>query len=190
MKLELKHILSYPKDLKVQYTGIVNTKQLKEWRKKEPKGSDFFSEEYSQWDKLQPEEIVGEKISTIKGIKFFKNYHVIRVGRSFGYGKNESTSTIKPILRSLTDLAKEIEHNGERFVPASKLFNLHEILIRDGYTLNIDRFYYHQDGYSDFEIKQSFDFWQKLLEWKFDIFKLIDSRLAIDVSTLNENPYK
>ena len=91
---------------------------------------------------------------------------------------------IQPILLPLSDLTKEIEVNGEKFVP---------IDILSGET------------YYDYELTKSnklvekdeknivilkcidvYPYWivQKLLQWHFDIFGLIDKGLAIDINTL------
>lgn len=71
-----------------------------------------------------------------------------------------------PILRPLSDLTKEIEVNGEKFVPSKKL----------GFTdENIGDF--HTSFAPYFIIKL-------LLEWHFDIFSLIENGLAIDINTI------
>lgn len=70
-----------------------------------------------------------------------------------------------PILRPLSDLAKEIEHNGERFVPRNRIY---------GNPL-------------DFKIDMvSFGVVQVLISYRFDIFGLIDKGLAIDINTVKE----
>lgn len=83
----------------------------------------------------------------------------------------------KPILRSLSDLTKEIEHNGERFVPGDKLINLRfkktpvehwGDVCHDGSV-----------GLEDMEFIMS-----RLYEWHFDIEGLIDQGLAIDKNTI------
>ena len=85
-------------------------------------------------------------------------------------------------LRPLSDLTKEIEHKGEKFVPL-KMIN-----------------YFSQDGNRSFEyilskkdIKiEDLPFWviNLLLEWKFDLADLISKGEAIDVNILDINPYK
>ncbi|MFD2600184.1 hypothetical protein ACFSQ3_14595 [Sphingobacterium corticis] len=70
----------------------------------------------------------------------------------------------KPILRRLSNLTKEIEHKGVKFVPISIL-----------------------GGFIDFSSGYRFiDYWkvQLLIEWHFDVFVLIDAGLAIDINTL------
>jgi len=77
----------------------------------------------------------------------------------------------KPILRPLSDLTKEIEVNGEKFVPKDIIEELHSsecirwILCNDIYECK-----YHVI--------------EKLLEWHFDIYGLIENNLAIDKNTI------
>ena len=71
----------------------------------------------------------------------------------------------KPILRPLSDLTKEIEVGGERFVPVDKLkMTQLEFLLT-----------FHRITLSDAN---------KLFEWHFDVFGLIDAGLAIDINNL------
>jgi hypothetical protein len=82
--------------------------------------------------------------------------------------------TYKPLLRPLSDLTKEIEHNGEKFVP---------ILEYEGRYIGdrIEECIYA--SISDLKFAQ----WhviEQLLEWHFDIFGLIEKDLAIDINTL------
>lgn len=78
----------------------------------------------------------------------------------------------KPILHPLSDLTREIEHNGEKFVPNKKIQWL------------FDEYF----DYSEYILngKLCFNKMEKLLEWHFDIFGLIEQKLAIDINTLNE----
>lgn len=76
---------------------------------------------------------------------------------------------IKPILRPLSDLTKEIEVNGEKFVPQDKMKHLDlEWLINSDNLI----------------MKTNYEDVLKLLEWHFDIFELIKDKLAIDINTL------
>lgn len=93
---------------------------------------------------------------------------------------NEGKSQYKPILRPLSDLTKEIEHNGEKFVPLDVL----KYLFPNTPNWKI----YHLDW-----IKRKVDLnttiveyciVQKLFEYNFDVFGLIDKGLAIDINTV------
>ena len=133
---------------------------------------------------------------------------------------------IKPILRSLSDLIKEIEHNGEKFVPIEWLYNN---LVDDSDVVDFDYTFKEEikptfqidDGWNfcmtlvndskcflcysydsnsksfllsisdediiNFEwctISNQYDMFQKLFEWHFDIFELLENNLAIDINTL------
>jgi predicted nucleic acid-binding protein len=121
----------------------------------------------------------------------------------------------KPILRPLSDLTKEIEVNGEKFVPLEKLYPDKHVLFnskRDkkdilfietkteagasaDYKLLIDnqwrfKFSTLKSGYvgNFFVFNQyvinNYSLYQKLLEWHFDIYGLIENGLAIDINTL------
>lgn len=89
-------------------------------------------------------------------------------------------SDCKPILRPLSDLTKEIEHGGEKFVPIRLLRGHGSIEFKCSFIFN--------NSISIYEV----NFWiiQKLIEWHFDIAGLIEKGEAIDVNTLEENPYK
>jgi len=87
----------------------------------------------------------------------------------------------KPILRPLSDLTKEIGHNGEKFVPDQEL---QKYVDANNGLLK----YKKQDVYD----LASCEYWivEKLFEWKFDTHGLIEAGLAIDVNKLSDNPYK
>ena len=90
-------------------------------------------------------------------------------------------------LRPLSDLTKEIEHNGERFVPIDELWGqtLGEI---DSNTY--DDYFFNPDLKTTWICKENvlqleWIVVEKLFEWHFDVFGLIGSGLAIDINTLN-----
>lgn len=115
---------------------------------------------------------------------------------------------IKPILRPLSDLTKEIEHNGEKFVPMLKLLELDGKANRDINACKFDGSFIYEEGFhygrsingkknTDWAISmciypKGIKHWvaNQLLQWHFDINGLIEQGLAIDVNTLKENPYK
>jgi len=169
--LELKHIAPYlPYGLKVQYEGILNGKELKEYDKSEPLLSDPYSEEYIEFWRNRREDI-GLKISKIKEVKFYNNYIKFYVGRHHGYLKPLYLGDFKPILRPLSLLTKEIEHLGERFVPYdTNIFTKYRMNTLHPKHINI----------------VGMPYWcvQKLIEWHFDVFGLIEKGLAVDINTL------
>lgn len=76
----------------------------------------------------------------------------------------------KPLLRPMSDLTKEITHEGERFVPTLALDKLNCFPVSD--------------------TEKALRYYDKLNEWMFDYRNLIYAGLAIDVNTLPENPYE
>lgn len=120
--------------------------------------------------------------------------------------------TEKPILRPLSDLEKEIEVNGEKFVPLYKLCKM------QGFTMSNDWEYsfntefnivammkskdwifrymnseksFWLNGTADYNKKhqkshKQLEMFEKLYEWHFEIHGLIEKRLAININTLNE----
>jgi hypothetical protein len=92
-------------------------------------------------------------------------------------------SEIKPILRPLSDLTKEIEVNGEKFMP---LEWFEHDSVADYFDGNIWVKFLFEDGRSDDLSLIPFGMIQKLLEWHFDIYGLIEAKLAIDINTLNQ----
>jgi hypothetical protein len=85
----------------------------------------------------------------------------------------------KPILHPLSDFTKEIEVNGKKFVP--NFDRDFKFFIKE----DLDYFLEHVP-YGSVQVSQ----YQRLLEWHFDVFNLIENGLAIDVNTLETNPYK
>ena len=79
----------------------------------------------------------------------------------------------KPILRPLSDLTKEIEHNGEKV----NIFNRIEIYKGSGVDYLIEQIRF---GFVEVII------YNILLEHHFDVFGLIEKNLAIDINTLNK----
>lgn len=87
----------------------------------------------------------------------------------------EDVNHYKPILRPLSDLTKEIEVNGERFVLSDRLY------------YDFDRHGLNGFDFRDIEktpLEYPFNIVQKLFEWHFDVFGLIEQGLAIDINKL------
>ena len=116
------------------------------------------------------------------------------------------------ILHPLTDLTKEIEHNGKTFVPIVELAKMSWIdevvdfkyqslkaetvfiAFSDkynvfGYDSNTQSFFGAADGESCSVVNQ-FSLFENMIKWHFDIAGLIDKGEAIDINTLNINHYK
>lgn len=95
----------------------------------------------------------------------------------FDFKLDEEPEIIQAVM-PLSDLTKEIEVNGEKFVPLDAI-NLHECkFLHTTHLVN-------KMGY-DFDItKIPNNSFVKLLEWHFDVFGLIEKGLAVDINTLN-----
>lgn len=78
------------------------------------------------------------------------------------------TFHLKPLLRPLSDLTIEIEHNGEKFVPIEWIENEHDI------DFNLMLFPLNDEGICN----APYFVVEKLFEWHFDVFGLIDQGLA------------
>ena len=115
------------------------------------------------------------------------------------YGLNH----IQLLLRPLSDLTTEIEHNGEKFVPMKELlkikhkkwFDEHtdsrysEIVVEDVPSYS-KAFFKYMATLEVIIFKGSIfmeEYWivQKLLSWHFDIYNLIEEGLAIDIKEAN-----
>jgi hypothetical protein len=91
----------------------------------------------------------------------------------------EPECEIKPILHPLSDVTKEIEHNGERFVPMEKIKCLHPMIWFNG------KFFVA--GMSRLNIDEiPLNVANKLFEWNFDVFELIKQGLAIDINSIHK----
>jgi hypothetical protein len=91
---------------------------------------------------------------------------------SIDYSDDEHIWMYKPILRPLSDLNKEIKVNGNLFTPN------HHPLFKIFISADMDWFIDNCPFFVDYGQVQ------KLLEWHFDVFGLIDAGLAIDINTL------
>ena len=88
-------------------------------------------------------------------------------------------SSVKPILLPLDSLTKEIEIGGKKI----EIGNTYEIW--EGVTVED-----WIDENNGFDLGGCpYHMMKKLFEWKIDVFNLIPSGLAIDVTTLETNSY-
>lgn len=106
----------------------------------------------------------------------------------FDFNINEEHDLVL-FYRPLSDLTKEITVSGETFVPIDKLEEIHKgidiyqpLNLEYPIEINIQT----EDYSQDIDLHDGYLIIQKLLEWHFDIFRLIHAGLAIDINTLNE----
>ena len=94
---------------------------------------------------------------------------------------------IKPIFRPLPDLAKEIEHDGKKFIPIVQLGRLTSSNVNIQDTFQFERLY--KALLRDIMITKKIGLIhvEALFEWHFDIFGLIEQGLATDINTLPVN---
>lgn len=104
---------------------------------------------------------------------------------------NKSLGEVKPILRPMSDLTKEITHKGEKFVPMVELGECANV------EVEVADFEFKRDKVVDVLFhnilsgeRSSIIIFDKFHEWMFDYRGLISAGLAIDVNTLPENPYE
>ena len=89
---------------------------------------------------------------------------------------------LKPILHPLSDLTKEIEVNGEKFVPFKKL-GWEWMDGEQGSRIYCE---YGESPKAVINVIDYLDDLQKLYQWHFDIHNLIERGLAIDINTLEK----
>lgn len=116
--------------------------------------------------------IIGDS-NKVENIEFLGNNSVCVGKNTKGVLSWYKLSSIKPIIRNLSDLTKEIEVNGEKFVPIEYFLGEDVDLILNAVQIN-------DLSYLPYNIIQ------KLLSWQFDIFNLHERGLAIDINTLNK----
>ena len=98
--------------------------------------------------------------------------------KSQDFGDYIDVKRCKLILRPLSDLTNEIDVNGEKFVPYDNLKSEYTTIIAFSDAIN--------------KVKESrinevrYGFIQKLLEWHFDVFWLIEQGLAVDYNSLQK----
>jgi hypothetical protein len=135
-------------------------------------------------------------VGKITCIYDMQEYDDIKI--KIGYNDAERIWMFKPILRTLSDLTKEIEHNGERFVSIDFLKSISEVPYSESFRFEDGNFMFttqimdssygnHQWLDYDFCCSNQYEMYKKLFEWHFDVFGLIDAGLAFDINTLDND---
>ncbi len=96
------------------------------------------------------------------------------------------SNVYQPLLRPLSDLTKEIKHKGEKFVPIVELLKNSSF---DTSKMSEEEIMSFVEVYSHMDLIALNDL-PLYLQWHFDLFGGIESGEAIDVNTLDINPYK
>lgn len=162
MKLELKHLAPYlPYRLKVYHSAFMFR---------------------SNWNENE----IGLMVGATDNIQN-KTFDIVMIRERDKYKLQDSRNHFKPILRPLSDLTEEIEHNGEKFVPLRKLEDLFpcvEFYNDDELSYLFSDTSCNGDMYHSIELSLTLEISSKLFEWHFDVFGLIEKGLAIDINTL------
>lgn len=144
--------------------------------------------------------------TNVLGIKRVFKYNGLQIDNAFWWvyhnKRSQISDNIKPYLRDLSDLDKEIEHNGEKFIPIGKLHYLYCLTpsgrrSRRPYEVFKDAGFigttYPNSPLLGIKIwddmrRTQFRIVEKLLEWHFNVFDLPESDY-IKVTKSN-NPYE
>jgi hypothetical protein len=128
---------------------------------------------------------------------------------AYEFNSGKCLYNLIPILRPLSDLYKPIKHNGNEFIPIVELakivypvYDRHVEKDDKDYSCYCSKFEFLYNNFSgsflmwnlkndaDMPVKNQYQLFDKLHEWKIDYRGLIGAGLAIDVNTLKENPYE
>jgi hypothetical protein len=135
-----------------------------------------------RWNKSKPYELIGLR----KANRYVSNELWI-FKDEFHYNTAYLYECI-PMLYQISDLTKEIEVNGEKFVHIEKMTKIFggRPLIFDGncfYTKIQKSVVRKKEDVVPLHFSQ-LDAFNKLFEWHFDVFGLIEKGLAVDINTL------
>lgn len=176
MKLEFKHLVPYlPYGLKWHLPFDASNDRFESMLEGHPfKLCAFFFEEEVCKEELK--EYYSIILTQENPFISYEDGHLFLGNMKSNLGFEEDdvfVSEVKPILRPLSYLTEEIEHNGEKFVPI-------DYFLGEDYDLVYNACLIHNDfSYLPYNLVQL------LLEWHFDLFKLTEQGLAIDINTLN-----
>lgn len=90
---------------------------------------------------------------------------------------------LKPILRPLSDLTKEMDFAGYKSYPMQEFYIMYGG--GTGSKSQFEKDYYDNIIYTPYK-SLSYETVEKLFEWHFDVFGLIEKGLAIDVNTVKK----
>lgn len=123
----------------------------------------------------------GNKIIEDWGLKNCSDYPVSEYCDGTTYGR--TLQEIKPILRPMSDLTKEIIHNGETFVPIERLkeYSDHKIEFEGPDYILIKEDYSFEQNVLGAPLAVI----QKLCEWHIDFQDLIGRGLAINLNEVD-----
>lgn len=109
---------------------------------------------------------------------FLKNENHLR--------RNRKKENFKLILRPLSDLTKEIEFKGRMIVPSLAICKGRDIIYENKsfWYYKIESIVNDKKGWIGAE--KQLELFEKLFEWHFDVYGLIEAGLAIDINDINK----
>ena len=165
--IELWQLMKFsPYGLKCQYVGITNGAEKSKYEKDHKNDTDIES--------LfgLPLDIIGEKIGKIKRVNIYNNHSSVEIGiKTRGlklFGLWDGDCGFKPVVRPLSDLKKDE----------------YTFIYEDETDYDSICEFIHLDIESRLTDKFSFNFWEELFHYHFDIFGWIEIGLAIDINDL------
>lgn len=127
-------------------------------------------------------------IDVLSGIQY-DGLLLLGTGGRFGFTQREFKD-VKPILHSMGDIdikmdeLRELFHDTTESKDGSATFT-RTLIFDDGFKIKVEDYYYTSDNVNIYyEDINDFEIYQKLFEWHFDVFNLIEKGLAIDKKTL------
>lgn len=177
VKLKFEHIAPYlPHGLKVQYQGTVNLKELSDHQSENPYSINPFDQSVMQWYKNRPKNIIGDRISLIKDVRILKDGVSFQVGNNHGYTKKVYLQDIKPILKSLSWLTKDLSGSGQNIISWVVATAENHC---DAYDEWLEIFI--DNPIPDRLLQAPFEIVNYLFEKQYDVFDLICQGLAIEM---------
>jgi hypothetical protein len=197
--LTLEHLSAYlPYGLKCSYLGITNGSEISRDRKQFVEENEPYPN-FAYYEPIQ--EVIGVKIAPLKTIRVYKKYWIAMCGvYSQGQKNFINGMGISPILYPLSSLTETIWFEGKEINPSEFIKDWYN----EKYATEIDDLEYyalenefalfgavHETLHSQAEIiAMPYQAYQLLFKIKIDIFGLIEKGLALDVNSLETNPYK
>ncbi len=126
--------------------------------------------------------VVGKTLKML-GVEYPNDLRIRLTDGLYAYDANK----MKPILHPLSDLIQKITVNGKTLYPYIIFQEDNGLDYMEDMGLNEE--YIHKGEIWDYKFLP-YGLMERLFEWKFDVFGLIKSGLAIDVNTLEVNPYE
>ena len=130
-----------------------------------------------------------QNIYTIYGItnKMYDNYGNVGLLTTNGWMDMDDAWENKPILYDMSYLTKEVEHEGERFMPVEKLMKMRSV-DPNSFCCEKRKQKAIEALLNDMRLTDriSIDMYNKLLEWHFNVFNLPESEYINKATLTNK----